>query len=470
MRKGWIVLLTAVLVAAFALPAMADIKASGFYRAKGWVSNFTPGSGAPTLRTGESGSGEVTNAFVEQRLRVKFDFGTENVKAVWFTETDFLWGDVSMTNGRNQGGALGGDTTNTEAKNVYLWFKVPDTSVDVTVGLQNQSDHYAGVLFGGADMAGVFINGKFEPVKYTLGIAKLYENAVAKTDDSTLYLASAQFNPTKAVNVGLNFYFLQDDSGKSGGTGKLDPLNTGNQPGTPPPGFPTGYKLKLYNPGVNATFKAGPATISGFAFYQFGKFENVNAGVADVDVNAYAADLRADVKIGSGNLFVEGLYLSGGDNPTREYKAPIGLGDYQGSSGSSAYSRTNTYIMLSSPDFATSTQCFVGCASSVTSDSLGNQGRGIWTVAAGYSQNFTEKVRGQFNVAYLSATKLLATGDAFRDKDFGTEVNARLDYSIAKGLEVGLVGAYVFMGDFLRTPTASFKDPWSSYARVNYAF
>ena len=35
MRKGWIVFVTAVLVAVLAVPAMADITASGFYRAKG---------------------------------------------------------------------------------------------------------------------------------------------------------------------------------------------------------------------------------------------------------------------------------------------------------------------------------------------------------------------------------------------------------------------------------------------------
>ena len=44
------------------------------------------------------------------------------------------------------------------------------------MGLQNQSDDYAGVLYGGADLAGVFMTGQYEPVKYKLGFAKLYEN------------------------------------------------------------------------------------------------------------------------------------------------------------------------------------------------------------------------------------------------------------------------------------------------------
>ncbi len=46
MRKGWIVLLTAVLVVAFAAPAMAgDLKVTGFYRSKAMLSNFFDGRG-----------------------------------------------------------------------------------------------------------------------------------------------------------------------------------------------------------------------------------------------------------------------------------------------------------------------------------------------------------------------------------------------------------------------------------------
>jgi len=114
MRKGWIVFVTAVLVTVLAVPAMADIKATGFYRSKAWLSNFHDGSGGPSLRTGQTGDEEQTNAYVEQRARVKFEFGTENVRAVWFLESDMLWGDSSGAVARNQGGALSGDSIQIE--------------------------------------------------------------------------------------------------------------------------------------------------------------------------------------------------------------------------------------------------------------------------------------------------------------------------------------------------------------------
>ena len=149
--------------------------------------------------------------------------GSENVKAVWFLESDMIFGDSAGSAApgaaaRNSGGALGGDKVQTETKNIYVWFKVPDTSVDFTVGLQSQSDDYAGIIYGGADMAGVFMTGKFEPVTYKLGWAKLYENATNRSDDMTLYVAEAKFVAAKDVRIGGNFYFLQHDANKVAGT------------------------------------------------------------------------------------------------------------------------------------------------------------------------------------------------------------------------------------------------------------
>ena len=477
MGKGLIVLLVAAVAVAFALPAMADLtpknlNVSGFYRSKAWLSNFHDGSGGPSLRTGEAGDAEQTNAYVEQRARVKFEFGTENVKAVWFLESDMLWGDSSGIVNRNQGGALGADSIQIETKNVYLWFKVPDTSLDFTVGLQNQSDDYAGVLYGGADFAGVFMTGAYEPVKYRLGFAKLYENTAQKADDATLYTASVKFTPMKEVALGLNFDFLQDDTGTNSGVGlKINPFDAA----TPGPGsVNANYKLKLYTPGVSATFKAGPATLSGFAFYQFGKFESM-LGAPDFDVNAYGADLRADMSLGPAKVFLEGLYLSG-DDKADEYNAPIGFGDYQGTGtgpgGNSSYTRTRMQIMLASWDTINVSQCIVGCSGGEYGDSLGLQGRGLWHVAAGASMAFTPRLKAEVNAGYAAAVKLQPGESSWRDKDLGTEVNAGLSFNVAKGLDVGVYGAYMWLGGFVKDGpgAADFKDPWTSYARVNYAF
>ncbi|TFH31844.1 MAG: hypothetical protein E4G97_03525 [Deltaproteobacteria bacterium] len=460
MRKGLIVLLVAVVAVAFAMPvSAADFTTSGFLRQKAYVSNFN-GEGA--LYFNEDAS---TNAFVEQRFRMKFDFGNENVKAVWYVETDFNFGDSAGGSGgsavRNQGGALGGDKINLETKNIYTWFKIPDTSMAVTVGLQNQNDDYAGIVYGYADMAGIFLTGKYEPASYKLGWAKLYENATHESDDMTLYYAATNFVSGKDLKWGLNFYFLQNDTNKTTGTlpgnNRLAYLND----------------EKVYMLGGNVAAKAGPATISGFLQFQTGKFEATNPGDRDVDISAFTIDLRADMNVGPGKAFFEGLYLSGGDNTADKYKAPIDLSTNNASpGGNSSYTRANSYLMLASPDtLGTISQCFIGCSAPVTDQSLGNQGRGMWMLAAGYAQDLNPKTKIQGNIIYLNATEMLKSDNSNRKENMGTELNARLDYNIYKGLDVGLVGAYVFIGDFYKNSAGqTAKDIYTTYARLNYAF
>ena len=260
-----------------------------------------------------------------------------------------------------------------------------------------------------------------------------------------------KFTPVKAVALGLNFDFLQDDTGKASGVGtKINPFDNPNA--NPALWETANYKLRLYTPGVSATFKAGPATLSGFAFYQFGKFEAQLPGGVDADVKAYGADLRADFKLGPANVFLEGLYLSG-DDKADEYNSPIGLGDYQGTGtgpgGNSSYTRTRMQIMLASWDTINVSQCIVGCSGGEYGDSLGLQGRGLWHVAAGASMAVTPRLKAEVNAGYAAAVKL-QQGETWRDKDLGTEVNAGLSYNIAKGLDVGVYGAYMWLGDFVK--------------------
>ena len=131
--------------------------------------------------------------------------------------------------------------------------------------------------------------------------------------------------------------------------------------------------------------------------------------------------------------------------------------------------------MLSSPDTINVSQCLIGCSGGETSTDPGNGGRGIWHVAAGYQQKVTDKLSARVNAGYLSATTTTKADRlaGVKGKDMATEVNARIDYNIAKGLDVGVVGAYAFIGDFYNSNAPGshdVKDAWTSYARINYAY
>jgi hypothetical protein len=509
MRKGFLIMLAVVLVAALAAPAMAGMDVTGFIRDKGYVSNFKNAATSPNLQKDAPAA-----AYVEQRFRAKFSFGEENVKAVWFIETDFsAFGDVagaantgaSVTDNaglvqpvasgasRNGGGALGADRINLETKNIYIWFKLPNTSLDFTVGLQNQSDAYAGLLYGAADMAGIFATGKMEPVSYKLGWAKLYENNNLKADDLTLYVAEANLAPTKDAKVGLNFYFLQDDTGKVSIAKPSTQLPFDAVTGTAGSSIDVmGHlnKKRLYIPGVNASFNAGPVTLSGFALYQFGKVDFLD-NTADVNVKGYAFDLRADANVGPGKLFLEGLFVSGGDGTGNDYKSVITLSDVNASpGGNSFFGRTDMMILLPNPDDINTSTALIGAAGVpnvidpatgkpakvspfATATSPGNGGRGITHIAAGYTQKLGDKLTAKFGLGYLAATKKLVTDNTVKGKGMGTEVNANLNYNIMKGLEVGVYAAYAWLGDFYKSNVTGAVDPDNVYDvhfRLNYAF
>ena len=491
MRKGFLIVLAVVLVAALAAPAMAGMDVSGFVRVKGYMSNFKNGATAPVLK-----EDAPTFSYVEERFRAKFSFGEENVKAVWFVETDFgAWGDSAGSSipanttggaGRNSGGALGGDRINLETKNIYIWFKLPNTSLDFTVGLQNRTDAYAGLLYGGSDQAGIFMTGKMEPVSYTLGWAKLYENNNYKTDDLTLYIAEATFAPTKELKLGANFYFIQDDT-----QNEATPVGSFTLPYNATAGLLN--KKRIYTPGINATFIAGPVTLSGFFLYQFGEVEFLNPGAPKVDIEGYAVDLRGDMNIGPGKAFLEGIYVSGSDgggSPGEGYKSIFTLNDLNSSpGGNSFFGRTDMMILLGNPDDINTNSALIDAAAVPGSSAFGscqtspgNCGRGMWHIAAGYTQKLGDKLTGKVGVGYLAASDSLKVADVNRaGKDMGTEVNANLNYNIMKGLDFGVYAAYAWLGDFYKPKNSSSPNPttgqtvdpddvYDIHFRLNYAF
>ncbi|HBG73760.1 MAG TPA: hypothetical protein DDX05_09145, partial [Deltaproteobacteria bacterium] len=301
---------------------------------------------------------------MEQRQRFALNYKGENVGAVGLFEIDFTnWGDSAYTAGRNQGAGLEADSINLETKNFYLWFNVPNTSVKVAAGLQNQTDSFGGMIFGYADMAGVFVTGKMDPVSYKLGFAKFQEGTSVKDDDVDLYVAEAKFTPTKDTRVGVDLYIIRDASGgTAAGSGTFGTnLNTIGRLGADYP-VQLGATSFTYQPsnfyylGVDGAVKAGPVGLSGFAFYNFGTVElpvgTLNGSVldnTDKDVKAWAVDLRADADLGPGKAFIEGAYVSGtGDNDS-DFKSPVTAGNYA-LAGSFALTSMDMQILLNSLD------------------------------------------------------------------------------------------------------------------------
>lgn len=477
MRKGFLIVLMVALVAAIAAPAMAGTDINGFYRSKGYISNYKNYSSGNYVNPTPAGIAP-TNSYVEQRLRLKFSMGEENVKAVAFFEQDMMWGDTSGQAGtRNAGGAIQGDSINVETKNVYLWFKLPNTSADFTVGLQNVSDPYRGVFMGGADMAGVVSTFKFEPLSFRVGGFTPWERDTNQADDTQLFIAEAKIAPMKDLNIGLNFYFIRDGADTLGAaSGETSTSNSAAQ-------FLGGNQVvagvtKIYMPGVNVDFNAGVAKISGFAFAQFGD-RVYDSGAAKTKFGGYAADLRVDANAGPAKVFLEGLYTSG-DKPgtSGKIEGVVVAEDFKMQSSSSNPTSLDLQILTSNGDD-------INTARNLTYGSNNNRVQagyamngvrlGATFIAAGASMKLNDKMTAKVGAGYLRANQTapvaLPGTNLSLKKSMGTEVNANLNYNIMKGLDFGLYGAYAWLGDGYKVAGSPEPDNlYDLHARVNYAF
>jgi hypothetical protein len=493
MRKGFLMVLAVVLVAAMAAPAMADFSTSGFVRIKGRLDQNMQTGGAASTQGGTfilPGENPATQSFVEQRQRFTLNWKGENVGAVAQFEMDFgAWGDSAYTAGRNQGAGLEADSINLETKSFNLWFNIPNTSVKVTAGLQNVSDSFQGIILGYADMAGIFLTGKGGPVDYRAGWAKFQEGNTRRDDDVDFYLAEVKFAPTKDAKIGLDFYVLRDASGSTAvnagtfGT-NLNTIGRGHVDyGIAASSF-TYKPTTLYYLGVDGAVQAGPVALSGFGLYNWGKIDllggtsggdNVTAGDS-VKVKGVALDLRGDVALGPGKLFVEGAYVSGTKDTDDDFKTIV-TGSNYALAGSYPLSRMDMQILLPNLDE-------INTSSALAYD-VQNKGRGAILLATGFSMKFGAMLSGKVGIGHLrdaaNAVGSNSTGVAIK-KHKATEVNANVNYSLAKGLDLGLYGAYAFLSDWenylgadrmtvgVANMTQDADNIFKTYFRMNYAF
>ncbi|MBW6503626.1 hypothetical protein K0B90_05050 [bacterium] len=473
MRKGFLTVLAVVLVAAMAAPAMAEFSTSGFVRIKGHVEqNYTGsvgafGSGGLFILPSEDPS---TAAYVEQRQRFSLNWKGENVGAAAVFEIDFgAWGDSAYTAARNQGAGLEADSINLETKDFYLWFNIPNTGVKVTAGLQNQTDSFGGMIFGYADMAGIFLTGNLAPVSYKLGWAKFQEGGTRIDDDVDLYVAEVKFSPVKEAKLGLDFYAIRDASGHTtplaGGQTNLNTIGRiFADYGAPLPAFTYDTSM-FYYLGVDGAFKAGPVGLSGYAFYNFGSVENIAGSGVDLDVKAFGVDLRADLDAGPGKLFIEAAYVSGSDLGSDDWESPI-VGNNYALAGSFPLSSMDMQILFPNLDDIN--------ASAALAYDVANKGRGIMAIAAGFRMKFSDTLAGKIGAGYLADVE---APDSSVDEHSAIEVNANLNYTVAKGMDVGLYGAYAFLQDWesysaagVAIPGTDADDIFKVYLRMNYAF
>ncbi|MFZ2950366.1 MAG: hypothetical protein WA003_12860 [Desulfuromonadaceae bacterium] len=491
------------LTVSMAVPALAlDNEFHGMYRVRGIVSNFDDGGGGTQFNAdGVSGSlnksNPRTSTFVEQRARLQYIAKTSaDLKLVTHFEIDSRWGDNSYNSNsttRNNGGAIGADQVNLETKNVYLDFNIPSAPVNVKLGIQNWGDSYKGIITN-TDAAGLVVDAKLEksilsfryfrfddgttpptpslttaiygPQGYvangtggtTTGGTTVTQTANTSTGAITntatrpfvnttlgsltrdLVSLGGKYEISKDLKVGADYFLLYSDILKS----KQD-------------------KTYIHHLGVNADYVIGNAKITGFFIYQAGKLGRAGVPGGGQTVNAFAANVGADVKAGPG-LFRSNLIYASGDNTQDSGKRS----DFQqimekGATTSAAnnFGVANMHLMLDNK------YNMVNSGRAVAYN-LNNNGQGFIGAFLGYDVNIGK----MFINSNLGFGACAASSHA---SDFlGTEINTEIGYKMYDNFTVSYLLAYMKLGDYFSRQangfTADPADPYSTKVMFTYTF
>jgi hypothetical protein len=457
-KKLLAVAAVSALTVATAVPALAlENEFHGMFKSFFYETNTFNGLRANLNRDAHSGF------FAEQRARINYIAkANDDLKLVTHFELDTRFGGkptpaptANTTSGAvttggylgtvtgNDAGNLDADQLTLETKNVYLDFNCPITKANFKVGIQPWADAYKSIFLL-ADMTGAYATKKFDPLTVSLGWFRFDDNTVTATADpgqltADLIVADAKYAVSKDITVGASYYNIQRDT--TTGASGIDQVEL------------------LHMIGLNASIKAGPATIDPFAAFQFGEINNND------DLSGFLAGATAKVKVGPGNINASAIYLSG------EKKAPTAAGDRDDfkivSPNTSYFGPSNMWLLVRSGQA-------VNSSTSILGNDITVGGRGLIGLFAGYDGTMG-KLFYNANVGYAMTAEERGT----EDSALGTEINAQVGYKLFDNLSVSLAGAYAILGDGLNDTgnklitgfgVADAKDPFMANVQFAYAF
>lgn len=479
MKRTTIGALCLLMLCALTVPAFAlETKLSGFYNLRAISDNFAARNNYIASLDDQA----KTDNVVDQRLRMKLDSKVnEYLGFTYYGEVDMQWGDTSYSGspGRNDGGAIGGDTTNVETKNIYVDINVPEKDTAFRVGLQGFADNYNYTLFG-ADMAGIKVKTTLGAADLTAGWFKLIEGGFEQSDDVNLWAVQTRFAPSEDLMYGFDYYFYNNQGSQEYATffGTADIAAVLFDDGAGNAGTGTWTKdrsdMKLHYIGGHADFKVGGVTLNGWLNANIGSVDNltINSTSTDVDVQGFAGSVKASTELNGIKFNVRGTFFSGDDD--------LSDGD------------ANFVVNpLATESFAFATDGFMIMTPDIGWNSVGQYGFAMVDAAwAGYglfSVNLTAKYKPtaatyiKGGVGYFSSLEDTVKDDRTSRKgtNLGTEFFLRAGVKVFENLDLSLNGAYATLGDFydnngggkaVNKVTTDIDDPFEVYAKMTLSF
>lgn len=433
--------------------------------------------------------------YAEQRLNGFFTYRPPILDArVAVTagfEVDFGFGDASYGNTGNRGGGFGADQVNLQTRRLHvdvLALDRPRHALTLRLGQQFLSDGVydptvsrpddlfrtgAGLRFWGSEAAGLTAFGTVSDahgvrLRYRLGAFTLWELGSGQPDDTTFFVADAQWHPTWDTRLGVHAWYLNDDSGGQGGLLGVGPisqlaefqgaarLDLREAEGGPQPRLKSDVAWIGVDGGLNHTLTQGPFSANAAVFVNAGRLSTAFPDPDDAEADPTPADpvpvrgvlatgeIRFRYQRGKGSILrLEGLYTTGDDPDTRAYEGVI-TGNSYGVVGA-VYGSHDTVLLH--PDIGAINRQ-VAAVYDVSA-----RGRGLVSGQLGLGYDL---VPNRLNLRSTVAHARTASLDPL-----GTEVNLRLVGEPFLFFEVGLVGAVVLGSE-------ADAMPWTTYGYLQW--
>jgi hypothetical protein len=324
------------------------------------------------------------------------------------------------------------------------------------------------------DMSGLTVSYRTEGMNLVGEWIKGFEGGTGKDQndfDVDVYGVNPVFTFGEGISVNPFVYWMySDDSSLANAAGVGTSASTAGgtanagQNFTPALGF-TAEEWSVWWLGANADFNLGPASLWLTGIYQGGSIDNndlVTPGGEDVDVSAYLIALGASMPLGPVGIHGEFFWASGDDKADDDWEAFFGIA---GPGGWSYYwSEIMGYGIFDSQ---------------VSAGSPADRPSNIWAVNIGATLKPIEKLSLRGDIWYAQLVEdeggpgaVAGPGGSFSggEDDLGTEVNLRATYQLIEGMNLDVVGAYLFAGDATSRTGDNDDDPYELGMRLSLSF
>lgn len=454
--------------------------------------------------------GSESEWYSRTRLRPDITAEVGTTKFVLGIEIDYTWGTTTGTGAVGSGvrGTTAGTPLNTDVPGIlelkwgYTEFNIPGLpfATRARVGAQPWGSvaTYKPGIHATGDFSGANLTMTFTPqVKLFITYAQVEEEDTGPSDgfvrgEDFALVTSVEVTPVKGIDIKPLYSYFRAD-GATSGAARQARGGLGNTQGTVSSGagtFPLAAIENRHTLGVDARLQMGPVSIFPTFLYQFGdrEFMGTNRIKGSQDRSAWLGDIRFAFTTGPLLLEAGGSYTSGNRanddirNPSTDIHYVESISQDGGNWG--------TWCELWCLDIDYNTGLAISQVSTMGYDKYG---RAVIAGKVTYAVTPAFSLRGMVNAQWTAhsvdtasarnlATTNLTPGDFRGDSSYlGTELDLGFRWTMAPGLALDLIGAYLFTGHALAArsvtaangvvrPDTNPEDIHSVSARVRYSF